>query len=324
MSITEHQLSQRRKYLGSSDMAAILGLSPFQTPIDIWNLKVYGLEKSDKEKPDFIARGNYLERGLIQFAQDKTRKIHPKLDLRIQCNQFRAKGVFGANLDGLAFHYISENGRKRKEFLPIGYEAKTTSMWEGWGEEEETDQVPDYVALQCHHQMYAADLEMVYIPVLLPAFGRLNMRLYKINRDDKVIRQIVKLGIEWWEKYVETKTPPPHSEPPNIEILRNLQREPKKTIDLSDDSKIKNWLAKRETRLAAEKSEKEALAELIELLGDAEGARLPDGSVLTYLKQRGADRIDRKLLKSKYPEIYSEVASKTTFRVPRIKRVEKK
>lgn len=319
MPVTQIQIAKRKQYLGSSDMAAILELSPFQTAIDVWHLKIYGTEKAEGEEKDYLARGNYLERGLIQFAEDHTRKLHPELDLHIQCNQFRVKSIFGANLDGQAFHYVKMNGGKKKEFLPIGYEAKTTSMWEGWGEEK-TDQVPDYVALQCHHQMYAADLRTVYVPVLLPAFGRLNMRLYKITRDEKVIEQIVKLGTEWWKKYIITKIPPPHSEPAKLEILKRIKREPEKVIDLQDDSIIQNWLEAKEDKKAAEKKEKETLASVIEILGDAEGARLTDGSLLIYLKQKGADRIDRTLLKANYPEAYKMVSKENYYRVLRIKK----
>lgn len=301
MPITEKQIERRKSYLGSSDMAAICGLSPWDTAKDIWIKKVFPLTPG--KGTEATERGIYLESGLLDFASQKT-------GYRITRNQFRAKGIFGANIDGLA--------RLNGGFLGIGFEAKTTNLSAEWGEEG-TDQVPDYVALQCHHQMYCADLERVFIPVLTTYFGRLDMRLYKIERDDKLIAKLVDIGSEWWEHYVVPKTPPPQDTPARIELLKRIEREPEKVIALADEL-VSTWDAAQKARLEAEKMEKQALATLLEALGDAEAGMLSNWSMFTYLEQKGADRIDRKLLQSKYPEIYAEIASPTTHRTPRIKK----
>ena len=307
MPITEKQKEKRQLYLGSSDIAAILGMNPWKTPIDVWNEKVYPID--EKSKSGAIQIGNFLEKGLIEFAAEETNH-------KIFLNQFRVKGIFGANLDGQAYQRI--NGRL--EFLPIGYEAKTTSIAEGWGDEG-TDDVPDYISIQCHHQIYAAALETVFIPVLIPHFGRLHMKLYRIDRDEKILRDIVRLGKAWWKKYVETKTQPPAEGTPSLEILKRIRREPETFAEPSNEVAVNEWMGARQERLDAEKREKTALATILEQLGTAEAARLSDGSVFTYMKQRGADRLNRKLLKSKYPEVYTDVSSENIFRVPRIKPV---
>jgi len=311
MAITKKQIERRRRYIGSSDIAAICGLSPWATARDVWVRKVYSLAP-DKETAD-TSRGNYLEDGLLRFAEQKS-------GYRIARNQFRTKGVFGANLDGLAFQYISGNGRKKKEYLPVGFEAKTTNLSAEWGEED-TDQVPDYVALQCHHQIYCADLERVFVPVLTTHFGRLNMRMYRIERDDEVIARLVKIGTDWWNKHIVQKEPPPQDEPARIELLKRIERVPEKTTVIPTEL-VDNWKKFRQERLDAEKREKKAFAALLESLEDAEAGITPEGEWFTYLEQKGADRIDRKLLKSRFPEVYSEVAMPTTYRVARLKNLE--
>lgn len=301
MPITETQIEKRRQYLGSSDMAAICGLNPWNTAKDVWIQKVYPLAPG-KGSPD-TDRGTFLENGLLEFASKKT-------DFKITRNQFRAKGIFGANIDGIA--------RNGGGFLPIGFEAKTTNLSAEWGEED-TDRVPDYVALQCHHQMYCGGLERVFIPVLTTLFGRLDMRLYRLERDDKLIAKLVKIGTEWWDTYVIPKVPPPQDTPARIELLKRIERVPEKVIDISGII-VYGWEVCREKRLDAEKEERIAFARVLDALGDAEAGTLSGGRIFIYMEQPGADRIDRKVLKNKYPEIYKEIATETFHRVPRLKK----
>jgi len=302
MPITAKQVERRKQYLGSSDMAAICGLNPWDTAKDVWIKKVFPLTPG--KGTEATERGIYLESGLLDFASQKT-------GYKIIRNQFRAKGIFGANLDGLA--------RLNGSSMPIGFEAKTTNLSAEWGEED-TDQVPDYVALQCHHQMYCADLERVFIPVLTTSFGRLDMRLYKIERDDALIAKLVKIGTDWWEAYVVPKIQPADGPPARIELLKRIEREPGKIVDIPDDL-VAHWDDIRRRRLDTKKLEEEALAYILQALGDAEtGGRLSDGSIFTYLEQKGADKLDLKLFRSKYPEIYAEISTPTTHRTPRIKK----
>ncbi len=321
MPITEKQIERRKNYLGSSDMPAILGMFPkkeidqkdeikswFPTPIDIWNNKVYDIEQ--KEGSEIMKRGQYLEPSLLKFASDRT-------GIKIMPNQFRAKGIFGANCDGIGYERTKGN---KIVWLPIGFEAKTTSMWKGW-EEEGTDMVPDYVACQVHHQMYCGDFERVYIPVLLPAFGRLAMKMYLIERNEKIIANLVQLGTEWWENHVIAKIPPLHEEPAKYEILKLIRRVPKKVIEFPVEAMqfVDEWDAAKKQRIMWEKDEEKAKCRVIEVLAEAEGANLPDGAILTFLRQRGADNIDRTLLKDKWPDVYKEVATPVEFPALRMK-----
>ena len=310
MTITDKQIERRRNYLGSSDMPGILGMNPegFSTAIDIWNKKVYDIEQ--REGSEAMKRGQYLEQGMLDFAADKT-------GLKIMPNQFRVKGIFGANCDGIGY----EREKEKIVWLPIGFEAKTTSMWEGWGDEG-TDQVPEYVACQVHHQMYCGDFEKVYIPVLLPAFGRLQMKLYLIERDEEVIANMVRIGTEWWEKYVVGLTPPPHMKPAKYEILKLIRREPKKVIDFPVEAMqfVDEWDAAKAQETMWKKNKERARDTIVEVLGNAEGATLPDNNgQLTYLRQHGADAIDLQALKDKYPDIYKEIATPNEFPVLRLK-----
>ena len=73
MPITEAQRQQRQKHLGSSDMAAVMGLDSWGNAYDVY------LEKTGKLNPEkdkaIFRRGNYMEAALLAFAQDELGRL---------------------------------------------------------------------------------------------------------------------------------------------------------------------------------------------------------------------------------------------------------
>lgn len=64
MSLTPEQLEVRKRGIGGSEVAALLGLDRYRTPHDLWLLKTRGGETS----PNFnMERGNFLESGIVEW-----------------------------------------------------------------------------------------------------------------------------------------------------------------------------------------------------------------------------------------------------------------
>ena len=63
-------LKYRESGIGSSEVATIVGLNPFETPLQLWRRKV-GLD-APKEENFFMKAGHYLEDAVVQFWQDET------------------------------------------------------------------------------------------------------------------------------------------------------------------------------------------------------------------------------------------------------------
>jgi hypothetical protein len=163
-----------------------------------------------------------------------------------------------------------------------------------------------------------SDMNTAHIAVLLGKWG-LEEQMYRVERNEGIINKIIERGEEFWKAHVETKTPPPNVMPGDVDLLKRIHREPGTWAMGIDEILLSNWNTNRDVRLQAEKDEKLALAELLSMLGAAEGAKFASG-VFSYLEQNGADSLDRSLLKSKYPEIYEEVAKPVRFRVARFKK----
>ena len=63
--MTPAELKKRRKYLGGSEIAAVLGLSPFQTAAGLWDEKMGLVEP--KPTSDAMWVGIYLEDGIAKL-----------------------------------------------------------------------------------------------------------------------------------------------------------------------------------------------------------------------------------------------------------------
>jgi len=310
MAITETQRLERKRFLGSSDIAALFtdeegkSLDPFKTAVDVWASKVFEFEGRDETAP--MSRGRRYEAALIEFAERELGRFavtNPD-KLRFVCEEHP---VFACNLDA----YITFDDGRDPEII----EAKTTGLTHEWGEPG-TDDVPLRVILQVHQQMLCTGWKRAHVAVLLGKWG-LAEEMYVVERNEKIIEAIVRRGEQFWNDYVLTKTPPPETEPGDIQVFKRIRRVPAKYAEI-DPALVTVWEEARKARLEAEKREKAALAELLKHLGDAEGARLDDGREFTYFRQKGADVIDRKKLKTQFPGIYEKVARENYYRVPRL------
>lgn len=269
MPITEIQRQARRNHLGSSDAPAVLGLSPWATPTDIYWSKTSELDPS--KTTEAMQTGNRLEDPLIDFAIEREKLP----GVRRNQNQIHESGILAANFDALV------TGR------PEAVEAKYVgpNSVGGWGIEG-TDEVPSYVAAQCQHQMAVGDLEKVWVPAACAAF-RLEWRMYFVDRDQRIIDAMVEVEIRFWNEHVLAKLPPDPHQPPSLEILKRLHRVPESIVELDEEAaiEIEKWQRSKDRQNRRAKLVKKRQAKILTLLKDAEGGRLPDGRLLAYLER---------------------------------------
>lgn len=313
MPISAEQRSRRRGRVGSSDVAAILGLDPWKSPYDVYLEKTLDVEDSpDSEAIDI---GNRFERPLLEWAADQLGQAWEFEDPAFLEVVRADDPIAAANLDARMIRFDQGEGM---EFIrhpgDTGLEAKTTSNPAEWGDDF-ADEVPDRVACQTTWQCYVASLRLVWVPVLMARRDRLYRGLYRIERDDRLIETIVPRIHGWWQEHVVAGVPPVDSVP-SLELLARVRRLPD-TVAAVDAEVVGAWEAARELRLAAEKDEERAKAMLLAALGDAEGGDYGDSvKVVTYLEQsrRG---VDAKRLRAEYPEVADAVETVSTFRVLR-------
>lgn len=67
MALSPEAIKKRRKSLGASDMAAVVGVSPYKTAADVWHDKVFGRPKADKRLEDLAEWGDLIEPAIREW-----------------------------------------------------------------------------------------------------------------------------------------------------------------------------------------------------------------------------------------------------------------
>lgn len=259
-------LERRRSAIGASDVAAILGLSRWATPWEVWAEKK-GLLESDSGNAATSA-GNLLEPAVLDYAESQLGELDRDVLVRSQALPL------AATCDAI----------KRYGGNPV--EAKTTGIagpvYGSWGDPL-TDQVPEEYLVQVHAQLICTGADLGYLFALIPGRGFVE---FHIEPNKKLHAHLIdKLG-DWWQRHIIDGIEPSHERLPDLEVVKRLRREPGKAIegtarlqeliDLREEAKE----SEREARNAVKGLETQILLEL----GDAETASLPGGDVLSYLE----------------------------------------
>lgn len=269
--ITQEEREQRRNFLGSSDMAALVGLDPFTSRSDVYLEKIGELEDADEEGLP-LKIGKVFETAVIDLFAELQGKT-------IQRNVRFESGIYAVNTDG---------------YEPIeneNVEAKTTGKVEEWGDPW-TNDVPEQHIIQCNIQMYCItmvtgrDCKKTFIPVLLPGHRSLQFRTYCVERNDNLINDLIAIGNAFWNDHVLPRVPPQPFEP-REELIKRIRRIPNSIADIPDEL-ITEWMTANQVRLAAEKAELSAKQRLLGALGTAEAGESQRGQFVTYFEQSRA------------------------------------
>jgi predicted phage-related endonuclease len=278
MALTPEQREKRQNSVGGSDVPAILGISPFKSASDIYLAKTVGVNQSSSPA---IEAGDRLESTVVSWAMDRLKINDMKwssANVRRTKNLNCTKGgsvPAHANLD---FMFIApEIGR-------CGLEAKTTSLGSHWGAEG-TDEVPEHVLLQCLWQAEVADLNMIYVAVLIADRG-FHFKVYEIDPEQyKEEREEMINGVGYfWNNYVMEERAPDETLP-TIETLKKVIRTPNKTTQLQENA-VKQWLDAKENLERAKKEEAETRKTVLNSMEDAEEGQSSLGTLTYYEYER--------------------------------------
>ncbi len=305
--LSNEQLLKRRGYICGSDTAAIMRESPFASPRSIWITKRFKTEQiTDNEA---MNRGNRHELPILLNAAER---LHVDVITDSDKLEFIYTGPTGipwmVHLDGPIPTLI--DGKRCQ------IEAKSTSEWKYWGEQEFTDQVADFYNIQVQTQMFVSGkagfpIDRTYIAVQLPWYGRITDRIYKIDRDDDLINFIEGYCSRWWEDFVVGGQEMTDDEcrDSDLAAVGRIVRQPRDLelvpVELPQELyDLRNKL--RDARLRVEKKEKKAQADLLLALGDAECGVLPCGDEIEYYPGKERVTVDKDALREHHPEIYEE------------------
>lgn len=180
----------------ASKVAAIVGLSPWDSPLTMWHKMRGDLPSDDGSNAGAKARGHYLEDGILAWWADRPGEPRSIATKQAQ----HALGDWAmATPDALG--YVGET----TVLVEVKTDAKA-SEWLGYTDAGEiVEQVPAHYAVQALWQLACApDAERVYFPVL---HRYLDMREYTVDRDEATIGALVAHCHDFYDS-LSRDTPP--------------------------------------------------------------------------------------------------------------------
>ena len=299
-------LAARRKGLGGSDIAAILGMNPWKTPLGVYLDKTG--EMPDEPQSHRAEWGLRLERVILDGAVDALNADREEPLELATVDEILAHPDHGwmlASLDGCL------DGDPQG---PGVAEAKSTSYWarQQW---EDGDTLPD--AWHCQVQWYLAVTGWQW-GVIAVLWDTANLHLEHVEADREFQSALVEVGERFWRDHVLAGNPPAAGAGDD-ELTKRLHPEPEPGSSVLLPDEAREVIAERNAARAAEKHaaerRKAAEARIRQLLGDAEEGWFPgDPRPAVRFPVVETQRLDGKALREAHPDIAAEFTTPSTYR----------
>lgn len=277
-------LEERRKGIGGSDSPVILGVSPFKTPLDLWQEKRG--EGRDEPPTPAMQRGTHLESLIAQIYSGKTGR---KLRRSRQILRHKDHDWMIANIDR---HIVADNGSGPGilEIKCPGLSVFAKCRREG---------LPNYYTVQLQHYLEVRGWDWGSFAVFNAE--RWELLWFDVRKDPELIAVIVEKDREFWEKVLSGEMPAPDEGP----VIDLPPSEPSELVTMDSPAwkdAVERLREAKEIKAEAESYEEAVKQEILGLMGDAQVAE-GSGARIYHRFQEGRKTLDAKALKAAHPDI---------------------
>lgn len=199
-------LAQRRKGLGGSDIAAVMGLSPWRSPLDVY------LDKVGEAQPDETNEAQYWGLTLEDVvAREYAARTGRKVQRVNAVLQHPEHPWMLGSIDRAIVAYGSRarlDATGRLAGAEAVLECKTVSAYAAgdWQGLDGSDALPVYYAAQAMWYLAITGLPWCDVPALI---GGQRFVVRRVERDDETIRGMVEQAEAFWRGHVLAQQPPP-------------------------------------------------------------------------------------------------------------------
>ena len=288
----EAWLEVRRHGIGGSDVAAMMGLSPYRTPYETWAEKSGLIESPDISDKPSVMWGNILE----PVIGDHYKSLHPDRTVK-------------------RLNAVCRSKERPWAQASLDYEVKDPDL--GWGILEiktagarSADQwdegVPLYYLTQVTHYMSVTGRPFADVAVLI---GGNDYREYRVMRDEDDIRAVDEAVDAFWKRVENGDAPDVGGSVTESQALfRQFGTGTDHIEDYgADPDELTLYLIAKQQRDAAEELLKLRSNKLKQLIGEEKGFECDSGRVTWSRGVRTS--FDSKRLKEELPDIYERYAT---------------
>jgi putative phage-type endonuclease len=292
----EQWLDERKKGIGGSDAAAILGLSPYKSALQVY------LEKIGEYSEELSAERMYWGIQLEEKIALEYQKRNPQWTVTYNVNQV------------ITYHYLDEwcmctvdamadNGYCDKVIECKNVSEYTKDAWNG--------KVPDHYLIQLMHNMYVSSAQLGVLCVLI---GGQEWRSFEFEYDEELIDMIIEKEKDFWENNVMKRIPPAPQGASSAMLTRIYKHSNGTELVVADDSigqAIKAYHAANKAKKEHEKAEEDSKAIIQAHLGlSAKGIYIDEPEKIAYAVSwsnvKGREAFDAKTFQAEHPELYAK------------------
>lgn len=292
----------RHTFIGGSDCAAVLGMSRWKSPLQVWGEKTGQVVPEDISDKLAVKLGNRLEEVVAELFTERTGKKVHKVN---EPYTHKTHPFLACHID------------RKVDGESAILQCKTVSAWKAkeWDDEE----IPHEYILQEVHELACTGYDRAYIAVLI---GNQDFKWKTVERDPFLISDVTSREANFWNNFVVTKVMPSIIRKDDSETLLKLF--PKASIgDVAQIGERADILVDSILNMGQDYKNLDNLInqqknELRALIGRAES-----GEGIKWLitnKNQPNGRLDTAKLKADLPDVYKKYKdSKSKTRVLRFK-----
>lgn len=278
-------LAERKLGIGGSDIAAVLGINKYSTPLDIWRDKQP--DAVEKAVTQDMLRGQMLEEFVAKMWQElsgnKVRKskfmiyTHPDFPIaKASPDRFYGAG---------------------KDFSVL--ECKTIAR------KVLHEELPNHWICQLQWTMFCTGAKKGTIAWCSPP--GFSIEWLEIEADEELQEVMITEAQKFWDNYVVTGIAPPPLTGEDVVSLH--PRESEKVIEASEDilKLAIEYKKLGESKSIVEEAQKEISDQIKSFMNDAGVLKYGDNVVATYKARKGKTEVDAEALKASYPDLYKSL-----------------
>lgn len=187
--LTDKNVENRKKGIGASEAAIVLGLNEHISPYQLWRIKTGRDQAPDLSDVPIVYWGSMHEEPIAQH--------YAKL---MNCKVRRVTNTLFHKEHPWLLCHLDRKIEGQSKVLECKFAMFARDQWGESG----TDQVPLPYIVQVQHQLAVTGYEEADLAVLI---GGYDFRVYHFKRDEELIARIIEEVGAFW-KCVETDTPP--------------------------------------------------------------------------------------------------------------------
>lgn len=292
----EEWLRYRKCGIGGSDVAAILGISKWNSAISLWLDKTNQTYEPEEEN-EAMQWGNIMEPIIRNHFAEVTGKTVVEVKAMLQHPEHP---FMLADVDGLT---TDDEGN------PAILEIKTASEYK---RSEWENDIPSYYQTQVQHYLCVTGVQKAYVAVLI---GGNSFKVYEVDADIEIQSMLIAVEKDFWNKVQNMIRPEMDGSDAAKNLLDSLYHGGISEEIVMPDEAIEFVDAYIEACAEednAKAKKQEASNHIKEIMGDYDKASCLGHSI--SWKPVSSERLDSKALKEAEPEIYEKYVKKSISR----------